>query len=97
MKPFENAPDDLPALRLKLPSSDFGPLFRVADILLHVSDAVVAIDRHGRITYWNKAAERFYNWKAEEVIGKPLTDAYQFRWLKEGAEAEAAEALSGRG
>ncbi|HZR47651.1 MAG TPA: PAS domain-containing protein, partial [Candidatus Manganitrophaceae bacterium] len=97
MKPFENAPDDLPALRLKLPFFDFGPPFRVADILLHVSDAVVAIDRYGRITYWNKAAERFYNRKAEEVIGKPLTDAYQFRWLKEGAEAEAAEALSGRG
>ncbi len=36
-------------------------------------DAIIAIDSEGLITTWNHRAESMFGWKAEEVIGKPLT------------------------
>jgi PAS domain S-box-containing protein len=37
-------------------------------------DAIIAIDSEGVITIWNHRAESMFGWKAEEVIGKPLTE-----------------------
>ena len=36
-------------------------------------DAIIVIDSEGLITIWNHRAESMFGWKAEEVIGKPLT------------------------
>jgi PAS domain S-box-containing protein len=36
-------------------------------------DAIIAIDCEGVITIWNHRAESMFGWKAEEAIGKPLT------------------------
>jgi len=33
--------------------------------------AIVMIDRQGCVLAWNRAAERMFGWKAEEVIGQP--------------------------
>ncbi len=41
-----------------------------AYLINNVSDAVIAIDKYFFITFWNKAAEKIYGWKAEEAIGK---------------------------
>lgn len=32
---------------------------------------IVALDKDGIVTSWNKAAERVYGWTAEEIIGQP--------------------------
>jgi PAS domain S-box-containing protein len=37
------------------------------------SDAIVSADGGGRLMSWNKGAEGMFGWRAEEVIGKPLT------------------------
>jgi two-component system, NtrC family, response regulator HydG len=42
-------------------------LRRVADGL---PDALFTIDLAGRVTYWNKAAERITGWSAEEALGR---------------------------
>ena len=34
--------------------------------------AVVLLDRQGRVTMWNPAAERLLGWGAREVLGRPL-------------------------
>jgi PAS domain S-box-containing protein len=34
--------------------------------------AIVALDAEGRITVWNRAAERLFGWTADETIGKSL-------------------------
>lgn len=34
--------------------------------------AIVALDREGMITLWNRAAERMFGWRTEEVLGRPL-------------------------
>jgi len=35
-------------------------------------DAIIILDDEGRICYWNKAAERIFGYKPEEILGKDL-------------------------
>jgi PAS domain S-box-containing protein len=41
-----------------------------ASLQENVSDAVIAADLELRVQSWNRAAERIYGWRAEEVIGQ---------------------------
>src|SRR4029453_10418327 len=42
----------------------------LAEALLHsASDAIIATDRDGRITFWNPGAERIFGFTAEEATG----------------------------
>ncbi|MHB9030285.1 MAG: PAS domain S-box protein, partial [Candidatus Latescibacterota bacterium] len=43
-----------------------------ARLLESVGQAVVAKDWEGKILYWNRAAERMYDWTAEEAIGENI-------------------------
>ncbi|HEU4634137.1 MAG TPA: PAS domain S-box protein [Flavisolibacter sp.] len=43
------------------------------DLIYHAPDAIIVINASGRITLWNPKAELIFGWKAEEVLGKPLT------------------------
>jgi PAS domain S-box-containing protein len=36
-------------------------------------DGIISADRDGRITLFNRAAERMFGWPAEEMLGRPLT------------------------
>ena len=47
---------------------------RLSTILNSVSDAVIATDRKGLITFMNPAAEILTGWEVEEVSGKLVTD-----------------------
>ncbi|HAA31068.1 MAG TPA: hypothetical protein DCE56_29380 [Cyanobacteria bacterium UBA8553] len=68
-----------------------------ANVLSHVSDAVMAVDNEHRVIYWNQAAERLYGVKADEIIGKPLEESHQYIWLKPEDEQAAGEALATEG
>jgi len=43
------------------------------NILESISDAVITTDLEFLVVTWNKAAENTYSWRAEEVIGQPIT------------------------
>lgn len=45
-----------------------------ASLLEYTSDAIVALDNDLLIQSWNRAAEEMYGYRAEEVIGRPLSD-----------------------
>ena len=47
---------------------------RLSTILNSVSDAVIATDNKGLITFMNSVAETLIGWEMEEVSGKPVTD-----------------------
>ena len=47
---------------------------QLSAILNSVSDAVIAMDRNGLITFMNPAAELLTGWVIEEASGKPVTD-----------------------
>ena len=37
-----------------------------------ITQSVISTDTGGLITYWNRAAEEMYGYRAEEVIGRPI-------------------------
>jgi PAS domain S-box-containing protein len=45
-----------------------------ANLLNVVEQAVIATDTAGRITYWNRFAEKLYGWAAAEALGQRLID-----------------------
>ncbi len=62
-----------------------------ADILDQVDSSVIATDMQGNITLWNKKAEEMYGWKAEEVMGKNITEVTPTMMSKAQAEEIMAE------
>jgi PAS domain S-box-containing protein len=48
------------------------------DILESIGDAFFAIDAQGRVTYWNRMAEKLSGVKREELIGRDFITAYPF-------------------
>jgi PAS domain S-box-containing protein len=38
------------------------------------SDAILIRDLDGRVTYWNRSAERLYGWTTEEAVGSHVSD-----------------------
>ncbi len=49
-----------------------------ADVLAHVSDAVVALDLDGRVTYWNDGAAALHGRTASQALGRPLEEVVTY-------------------
>ncbi|HEX9171067.1 MAG TPA: EAL domain-containing protein [Telluria sp.] len=45
-----------------------------ASLLDKARDAIVVRGMDGRVQFWNKGAERLYGWRAEEVLGEPISE-----------------------
>ncbi len=43
-----------------------------ANLIQHVSDAIIALDVDGRISSWNPAATALYGWEADDAVGLPI-------------------------
>lgn len=61
-------------------------------VLTHSFDGIVALDLQNRIILWNRAMERIFGRKRQEVLGKVATEELPF----EGLEREISLAMAGR-
>ena len=43
-------------------------------VIDNASDAYISLDRHGRVTAWNRAAEKTFGWSARAALGRPLEE-----------------------
>ena len=43
-------------------------------VIDNASDAYIRLDRHGRVTAWNRHAEETFGWNATEALGRPLEE-----------------------
>lgn len=48
--------------------------FTAEEILDAVAQAVIVTDLEGIVVFWNAAAERLYGWRADEALGRAITD-----------------------
>ncbi|MBD3307177.1 PAS domain S-box protein, partial [candidate division KSB3 bacterium] len=46
---------------------------RFRSVAQTAGDAIVNVDQHGTITFWNVSAQRIFGYAMEEIIGKPVT------------------------
>jgi len=53
-------------------------------------DAIVMMDHHGNISYWNKAATEIFGYSEEEALGKPLHTLISPRLSETGHRESAA-------
>lgn len=63
----------------------------LAYLLENISDAIISTDGSRRIASWNKAAERIYGWKAEEVIGQVIAPVLKSEFKAETREEVFAQ------
>jgi PAS domain-containing protein len=54
-----------------------------AQLLQNISDAVISTDVDFIIVSWNKAAEQMYGWRADEVLGRTITEVLKPTYEKE--------------
>ncbi len=60
-----------------------------ADMLRHVSDAIISTDSDFNIRTWNRAAEKLYGFEFHEVEGKPLHKVTKLRYPGDSSNAVA--------
>ncbi|WP_414468606.1 PAS domain S-box protein [Methanobacterium sp. ACI-7] len=68
-----------------------------ARALSQIEDAVVATDNNYCINYWNNGAEKLYNIKATDAIGKKLDDVYRYQWINPADKEESIKFLNTTG
>ena len=67
------------------------------NILSQVNDAIIITDTERRVTYWNRKAEELYNIKVAEIIGQPLSTAFECLWLHPESQQACMSALKNDG
>jgi PAS domain S-box-containing protein len=65
---------------------------RLTATLRSIADAVLTVDRAGRLVYLNVAAEQLTGWSAGDAIGRPLGDIARMIEVDGGAAAQSAAA-----
>jgi PAS domain S-box-containing protein len=56
------------------------------ELMLHnASDAVISFDAHGRLSYWNPAAERMFGCASGQALGRPVLHFLPLAGVDEGS------------
>jgi len=67
-----------------------------ADLLEHVSDAIISTDASFTIKSWNAAAEALYGWPAQDVVGRLMSEILPTTYLDGSPQLAFASLLEQR-
>jgi PAS domain S-box-containing protein len=70
-------------------------LRELIEVFDKANDAVIISDLGGRITYWNRGAERLTGWMSAEMIGKSVNELFEIGIVADNAEIRKAVATVG--
>jgi PAS domain S-box-containing protein len=56
---------------------------RLRSVAQTASDAIITIDSRGNIVFWNRAAEKIFDYSADEAMGQPVTVIMPERFRKD--------------
>ena len=59
-----------------------------ADLLNHVGQAIIMVDKNRIIRFWNKSAEKLYGWSEEQALGHKVADLLGATSPEEADETE---------
>lgn len=59
-----------------------------ANLIHNITDAVIAITIDNYITSWNEGAQKLYGWRADEVLGKSITEVTPAELSAEAYQAQ---------
>jgi len=68
-----------------------------SDLLSRINDAVISVDMDKKITFFNPAAEKLYDMKADYAIGNRIDDILSYRFLSGEEKENAYAALERKG
>ncbi|MBD3425042.1 MAG: PAS domain S-box protein, partial [Candidatus Latescibacteria bacterium] len=68
-----------------------------SDLLARVRDAVISVDRDEKITFFSPSAEKLYQVRAAEAVGRKLKDVCHYRFLSVEEEEYANKSLEEKG
>jgi PAS domain S-box-containing protein len=69
---------------------------RFRSVAQTASDAIITVNSHGQIVFWNQAAEAIFGYSADEVVRQPLTFLMPERFRKEHQDGVKRVASTGR-
>jgi PAS domain S-box-containing protein len=72
------------AMDAYIASDRYRHLQQLESIVNDSADVIFSLDAENHIRSWNEAAERVFGWRAEEILGKPLTILVPPEVLKAG-------------
>ena len=75
----------------------FRHLRQLESIVNDSADVIFALDIEQRFRSWNRAAERIFGWRAEEIVGKPLTVLLPPELVKNGEVERIDEQMEREG
>ena len=64
-----------------------------ANLLAHVSDAIISTDSNYLIKSWNRAAEKIYGWQAHEAIGQQVSLLIPTEYIHNDSNEQAGAQL----
>ncbi|MFL5272931.1 MAG: PAS domain S-box protein [Anaeromyxobacteraceae bacterium] len=66
-------------------------------LLENLNDAVVGLDAQWRVDAWNRAAERVFGWRRDEVVGRPFLDVVPSQFPGNASFDEVLERIGREG
>ena len=55
---------------------------RLRSVVQSTKDAIISLDRHGHVVFWNRGAEEIFGYAAEDMLNQPVTRVIPERFRK---------------